>query len=115
MRIGEELGLPPETLSSLFYALLLKDAGCSSNAARTCELFAADDFAVKRTWKTTDWASRWQSFTHVVRNVRPDGSLMDRARIWDEIVCRPPLTTGYGIPRSACRAHMPASVAWPCR
>ena len=34
MRIGEEIGLAPDERSSLFYALLLKDAGCSSNAAR---------------------------------------------------------------------------------
>ena len=34
MRIGEEIGLAPEERSALFYALLLKDAGCSSNAAR---------------------------------------------------------------------------------
>jgi HD-GYP domain-containing protein (c-di-GMP phosphodiesterase class II) len=80
MRIGREIGLDADARSSLFYTLLLKDAGCSSNSAATCEVFGADDMAVKRSWKTTDWASRWQSFTHVVRNVRPDGSLLDRAK-----------------------------------
>src|ERR1041384_1355829 len=44
MRIGEALGLGAEERSALFYALLLKDAGCSSNAARLCELFGSDDF-----------------------------------------------------------------------
>lgn len=80
MRIGEELGLPPETLSSLFYALLLKDAGCSSNAARTCELFAADDFAVKRSWKTTDWSRGWDAFVHVARNAGAGAPARDRVR-----------------------------------
>lgn len=80
MRIGREIGLDAADRSSLFYALLLKDAGCSSNAAATCALFGADDHVVKRSWKTTDWASRWQSFTHVVRNVRPGGSLRTKAR-----------------------------------
>jgi HD-GYP domain-containing protein (c-di-GMP phosphodiesterase class II) len=80
MRIGREIGLDGDDRSSLFYALLLKDAGCSSNSAATCALFGADDHAVKRTWKTTDWASRWQSFTHVVRNVRPGASLLSRAK-----------------------------------
>jgi HD-GYP domain-containing protein (c-di-GMP phosphodiesterase class II) len=80
MRIGRELGLEAADRSSLFYALLLKDAGCSSNSAATCELFGADDQAVKRTWKTTDWSSRWGSFAHVVRSVRPDGSLLEKAR-----------------------------------
>ena len=45
MRLGEQLGLDDEERSALFYALLLKDAGCSSNAARLSSLFAADDHA----------------------------------------------------------------------
>jgi HD-GYP domain-containing protein (c-di-GMP phosphodiesterase class II) len=80
MRIGREMGLDGADRSSLFYALLLKDAGCSSNSAATCALFGADDQTVKRTWKTTDWADRWKSFTHVARNVRPGGSLLEKAR-----------------------------------
>ncbi len=80
MRIGREIGLDAEARSSLFYALLLKDAGCSSNSAATCELFGADDHTVKRTWKTVDWSSRWASLGHVVRNVRPGDSLIAKAR-----------------------------------
>jgi HD-GYP domain-containing protein (c-di-GMP phosphodiesterase class II) len=80
MRIGREIGLDADARSSLFYALLLKDAGCSSNSSATCELFGADDQAVKASWKTTDWSSRWQSFAHVVQNVRPDGSLLEKAK-----------------------------------
>ena len=45
MRLAEQIGLAEEERSSLFYALLLKDAGCSSNAARLSSLFAADDHA----------------------------------------------------------------------
>ncbi|HEX2208388.1 MAG TPA: HD domain-containing phosphohydrolase [Longimicrobium sp.] len=80
MRIGREIGLDAEARSSLFYALLLKDAGCSSNSAATCELFGADDHVVKQTWKTVDWASRWRSIGHVVRNVRPGESVLTRAK-----------------------------------
>ena len=40
--------------SSLFYALLLKDAGCSSNAAELSALFGADDFELKRDRKLTN-------------------------------------------------------------
>jgi putative nucleotidyltransferase with HDIG domain len=53
-RIGEALNLPDETLKDLFYTLLLKDLGCSSNAARICELYLADDIAFKRDFKTID-------------------------------------------------------------
>jgi hypothetical protein len=43
MRIAEELELPARVRSDLFYALLLKDAGCSANAERMAALFGADD------------------------------------------------------------------------
>ena len=49
MRVAEQLGLGAVERSDLFYALLLKDAGCSANSARMAALFAADDHEVKRT------------------------------------------------------------------
>jgi HD-GYP domain-containing protein (c-di-GMP phosphodiesterase class II) len=36
---------------TLYYTLLLKDLGCSSNAARICELYLADDRSFKRDFK----------------------------------------------------------------
>lgn len=52
MRIGQQLDLDDATLWSLFYTLLLKDLGCSSNAARVCELYLTDDISFKRDFKT---------------------------------------------------------------
>jgi putative nucleotidyltransferase with HDIG domain len=52
MHIGRELGLPSNMLWELYYTLLLKDLGCSSNAARICELYLADDLEFKRDFKT---------------------------------------------------------------
>lgn len=52
MHIGRDLGLGPAEQSDLYYTLLLKDLGCSSNAARICELYEADDLAFKRGYKT---------------------------------------------------------------
>ena len=43
MRVADEIGLDSETRSHLYYALLLKDAGCSANSARMAALFGADD------------------------------------------------------------------------
>ncbi len=40
MRLGTQIGLGEEELSSLFYALLLKDAGCSSNASKVARCTA---------------------------------------------------------------------------
>jgi HD-GYP domain-containing protein (c-di-GMP phosphodiesterase class II) len=52
MQVGREIGLPDEALWELFYTLLLKDLGCSSNAARICELYLTDDLSFKRDFKS---------------------------------------------------------------
>ena len=46
MRIAEAIGLSAAERSALHYALLLlKDIGCSNNAARMAALFGSDDRA----------------------------------------------------------------------
>ena len=55
MTLAERLGLDAEQRSELYYAHLLKDAGCSTNSSRVAALLAADDQAVKRELKLTDW------------------------------------------------------------
>jgi len=52
MHVGRTIGLNDEALWELYYTLLLKDLGCSSNAARICELYLTDDLAFKRDFKT---------------------------------------------------------------
>ncbi|MDO1581112.1 HD-GYP domain-containing protein [Rhizobium oryzicola] len=54
MHIGREIGLTPVELSDLYYTLLLKDVGCSSNAARICRLYLADDLSFKSEYKFVD-------------------------------------------------------------
>jgi HD-GYP domain-containing protein (c-di-GMP phosphodiesterase class II) len=56
MRLAEEIGLDARARSDLFYALLLKDAGCSANASRMAALFGADDGEAKRTSKRVNWS-----------------------------------------------------------
>jgi len=51
-RIGRAIGLNTAEMRELYYTTLLKDAGGSSNAARTCERFLADDLKFKRNGKT---------------------------------------------------------------
>jgi HD-GYP domain-containing protein (c-di-GMP phosphodiesterase class II) len=51
MHIGREIGLDKHQLWELYYTLLLKDLGCSSNAARICELYLTDDLDFKRDFK----------------------------------------------------------------
>lgn len=78
MRLADELGLGAGERSDLFYALLLKDAGCSANSARMAALFAADDHEAKRTSKRVDWARPFSAFVWSLRTVAPGGSLRAR-------------------------------------
>ncbi|MEO5566937.1 MAG: HD domain-containing phosphohydrolase, partial [Gemmatimonadaceae bacterium] len=55
MRIADELRLPSAEKSSLYYALLMKDAGCSANASRFAAVFGTDDRAAKPRMKVADW------------------------------------------------------------
>ena len=52
MHIGREIGLGEREQWELYYTLLLKDLGCSSNAARICELYLTDDLRFKHDFKT---------------------------------------------------------------
>ncbi len=54
MRIAHPFTLGIAERSDLYYTLLLKDAGCSSNAARLWELYGSDDRSIKADFKTVD-------------------------------------------------------------
>src|SRR5215510_4129449 len=62
MRLADELRLATDDCSALFYALLLKDLGCSSNAAKMAYLFGADDHLVKRSIRLIDWTQPGECF-----------------------------------------------------
>ena len=47
MRVAHDMDFDDETLADLFYAAMLKDAGCSSNAAAVTRIFGGDDIALK--------------------------------------------------------------------
>ncbi len=79
MRVADEIGLDASARSDLFYALLLKDAGCSANAAHMAALFGADDQDAKRTSKLVDWARPVSAFMWSLKTVAPDSSLRERA------------------------------------
>ena len=78
MRIAQGAALPPSDRGPLFYALLLKDLGCSSNAARLCALFSADDRRLKRNHKLTDWAAPLPSLAYALRHAAPGASPLAR-------------------------------------
>ncbi|MGB6432058.1 MAG: HD domain-containing phosphohydrolase [Candidatus Acidiferrales bacterium] len=79
MRLAEILGVAREERSNLYYALLLKDAGCSNNAARMYQIFGGDDIKAKREVKTTDWSRMtFDGLQYLLRNVMPGKSTLER-------------------------------------
>jgi putative nucleotidyltransferase with HDIG domain len=83
MRVAAALGLDQADRSSLFYALLLKDAGCSSTAAKLSSLLGADDAQVKSSRRLTDTTSSLEAVRHVLRTAAPEQPPLTRARhIW---------------------------------
>jgi HD-GYP domain-containing protein (c-di-GMP phosphodiesterase class II) len=79
MRIAAAIGLPAPRRSALFYALLLKDAGCSVNASRVAELYGADDIEVKRDRKTLDQHRPGELAAHLVRAAAPGAGPLAKA------------------------------------
>ena len=75
MRIARELRLDDEAQYALYYALLLKDVGCSSSAARMCQLFGTDDIALKTDGKLVDWTKPVQVARYTSRHVAPGGRI----------------------------------------
>ena len=55
MRLGDALGISVPLRVSLYYALQLKDVGCSSNATRMTQIIGGDDRAMKASTKLEDW------------------------------------------------------------
>lgn len=81
MRIGAKLGLPPGDLRDLYFALLAKDAGCSSNATRMCQIVAGDEIAAKRAVKITDWTrTSWETVRYAWTNIAAGASLGRKLR-----------------------------------
>lgn len=79
MHVGREIGLDEHALWELYYTLLLKDLGCSSNAARICELYLTDDLAFKRDFKWVD-GTLPQVLRFVVGHTGLRGTLAERFR-----------------------------------
>jgi putative nucleotidyltransferase with HDIG domain len=80
MRIAESLGLDADDRSALYYALLLKDAGCSTNASRMAALFGSDDRHVKPRMKVVDWHRRAKLAFATAKNVGRGRSVVERVR-----------------------------------
>lgn len=68
MRIAALLDLPEKDASALFYALLLKDLGCSSNSAAMSLLYGGDDRALKKAHRLIDWTDRFDRTRYAIKH-----------------------------------------------
>ncbi|MFO1022999.1 MAG: HD domain-containing phosphohydrolase [Planctomycetales bacterium] len=80
MRIAQELRLSSADRSALFYALLLKDLGCSSNAAKMCYLFGADDRELKHNLRLTNFCNPLEAMKAAWKNCAPGGSVFEKMK-----------------------------------
>ena len=77
IHIGREIGLTNSQLSDLYYTLLLKDLGCSSNAARICSLYLTDDITFKADFKLWN-GSLSQALSFVLSHTGLDTGMAER-------------------------------------
>ncbi|GGY61021.1 metal-dependent phosphohydrolase [Cellvibrio zantedeschiae] len=84
MNIGQQIDLPDNQLWELYYVLLLKDLGCSSNASRICELYLTDDLSFKRDFKWVD-GSLPQVLRFVLRHTGSSAGILSRFRALSDI------------------------------
>jgi HD-GYP domain-containing protein (c-di-GMP phosphodiesterase class II) len=78
-QIGRAIGLSTIEMRDLYYATLLKDSGCSSNAARICQLFLTDDRSFKHDRKTMG-LSLPSLMNFVIRHTGVKAGLAERFR-----------------------------------
>jgi putative nucleotidyltransferase with HDIG domain len=83
MRLAEALGVPHNARASLYYALQLKDVGCSNNAARMTRIVGGDERAAKSIAKMADWTRPHRPEMRTIKllwaNVLPKKNLARRA------------------------------------
>src|SRR5580658_3067206 len=81
MRIAQHIGMPVSDQGDLFYALLLKDAGCSSNSSKLFHILTADEIRAKRDVKLTDWTRvGWESLQYALTHVATGLPFLQRMR-----------------------------------
>ena len=79
IQIGQEIGLDEAQIWELYYTLLMKDVGCSSNAARICQLHMTDDITFKRDFMTVN-GSLPQVLRFVLSHTGMNAGLAERFR-----------------------------------
>jgi HD-GYP domain-containing protein (c-di-GMP phosphodiesterase class II) len=80
LELAERLDLPLQVRRDLYFAAILKDAGCSSNAAAVFEMFGGDEIAAKRARMRTDWSNDLRAAMFALEHASPGDSWFERAK-----------------------------------
>jgi putative nucleotidyltransferase with HDIG domain len=80
MRLGAAVGLDAGDRTHLLYSLLLKDAGCSSNASIVFDVFGGNDQEAKRAVWLRDWRRLPAQFAYACEYIGRGGSIAARLR-----------------------------------
>jgi HD-GYP domain-containing protein (c-di-GMP phosphodiesterase class II) len=82
MRLAQEIGMPQEVRQELFYALLLKDCGCSSNSSKMFHVVGSDDLAAKRDASMFDWTkTSTETLHYALAHVGKGRPFLERSRL----------------------------------
>ena len=119
IHVGRRLGMDADVLWALYYTLLLKDLGYSSNAARICQLYLADDrhfkhdfkqvsahgsglarFVVSHTGSHNPWHKRLSALMYIMRN----GSQVSQELIQTRCTRGADIARQLGFPESVAEA-----------
>ena len=80
LRIADTLGLSATERADLHLSALLKDSGCSSNAARMFAIFGCDDLAAKGDSKVRDWRQASEAMRFALVHTLPNATPYERLR-----------------------------------
>ena len=80
LELANRLDLSLFDRRDLYYALLLKDAGCSSSSARLFELFGGNQRLVQHELARLDWGNYFKAARYCLEHAAPDATWWSRAR-----------------------------------
>ena len=85
----DSLGLSVTELGDLYQALIMKDAGCSSNASKLFHILNADEIKAKGDVKLTDWTRvGWESLQYAVTHVATGAPFLERVRTLAQVAAK---------------------------
>jgi len=80
LELAARLDLPLQVRRDLYFATILKDAGCSSNAAAVFQMFGGDEIAAKRNRMRTNWSNDLRAAMYALEHAAPGDSWFERAK-----------------------------------